>query len=322
MELLNASGEEFDAAIETFTSSYHLPSVLLRPSTAKTLWSHRASGDEIMTFRSTRLMAVQESEVGGGDDYVVQWGRSGTLAFRNDREFTPVAVDMPMMLPNGKSSRLVRSIDIDISLVHIKKDFVRDVAEELTDTRFDAFNSAPPISPHALRAWRSTVNMVATLVLDESASKTSLLSREINRMVAIAMLDSFAYTSTERKLGAAGIEPAGVKEAYEFVYQNAHLPIGPIDIAVAVRMSVRSLQNALRRHRDTTPVALLREVRLSRVHEELRSSDALLTTVTEIARAWGFVQMGRFAGDYRTQYNESPSDTLRRSSSASVLGRR
>jgi AraC-like DNA-binding protein len=322
MELFNFSGEDFEEAIETFTSSYHLPSVLLTPSTAEFSWRHRASGNSVMSFRSTRLMGVQESEVGAGDDYVVQWGRSGTLAFRADREFTPVAVDMPIMLPNGKSSRLVRSTDLDVSLVHINKDFVRDVAEELTDSRFDSFNSAPPISPHALRAWRSTVNMVATLVLDESAPQTSLLSREINRMVAIAMLDSFSYTSTERKLGAAGIEPAGVKEAYEFVYQNAHLPIGPIDIAAAVRMSVRSLQNALRRHRDTTPVALLRQVRLTRVHEELRSSDAMLTSVTVIARAWGFVQMGRFAGDYRAEYHESPSDTLRRSSSALVLGRR
>lgn len=322
MELLNVGGHDFEQAIETFAQNYSLPSMMLTPSSEKFEWRHRVSGDSVMTFRSTRIMATFETEVGAAEDFVVQWGKSGQVVLGTGRSSTPVQIDIPLIAPNGRSTLMVRGTDVDLSLVHISKDFVRNVAEELDGVQFITFNSGPSTSAQALRAWRSTVNLAALVVLDADTPATSLLIPEINRLVAVSMLDSFSYISAEQAPGIMGNEPRGVREAYEFVNQNAHLPIGPIDIAKAARLSVRSLQHALRRYRDTTPTAMLRSVRLSRVHDELQSSEPALASVTEIARRWGFIQMGRFAGDYRAQFGVSPSDTLRRSSRLRSLNSR
>ncbi|MFV2073945.1 MAG: helix-turn-helix domain-containing protein, partial [Thermoanaerobaculales bacterium] len=38
------------------------------------------------------------------------------------------------------------------------------------------------------------------------------------------------------------------------------------------------------------------------------------TLVTDVANSWGFWHMGQFAADYRRQFGELPSETLRRAS--------
>jgi AraC-like DNA-binding protein len=56
---------------------------------------------------------------------------------------------------------------------------------------------------------------------------------------------------------------------------------------------------------------MLRRMHLAR--RALRDSAPGMTTVTEIATRYGFWQFGRFAGEYRSLFGESPSATLRRS---------
>ena len=77
-------------------------------------------------------------------------------------------------------------------------------------------------------------------------------------------------------------------------------------------VSARSLERAFRRHLGTSPALHLRTVRLRRVNDELRASAPDTVTVTQVARYWGFVNLGRFARFYREYFGESPSQTLRR----------
>lgn len=109
-------------------------------------------------------------------------------------------------------------------------------------------------------------------------------------------------------------EPPGtLRLATEFIERYAAEPIGLTEIAVAARLSPRALQAAFRRHLDSTPLAHLRSVRLDRAHtalESARPGDG--QTVSSIASAWGFPQLGRFARDYKRRYGRSPSETLGR----------
>ncbi|MER7334353.1 MULTISPECIES: AraC family transcriptional regulator [unclassified Micromonospora] len=83
------------------------------------------------------------------------------------------------------------------------------------------------------------------------------------------------------------------------------------DVAEALRVSVRTLQDCFRRELQTTPTAYLRARRLDAVHAALRAADPG-TSVTAVALDHGFVHLGRFAGEYRARFGESPSTTLRR----------
>jgi AraC-like DNA-binding protein len=57
---------------------------------------------------------------------------------------------------------------------------------------------------------------------------------------------------------------------------------------------------------------LLRRLQLAR--RALREAAHDATTVTEVATRYGFWHFGRFAGEYRSLFGESPSATLHRQS--------
>ena len=84
------------------------------------------------------------------------------------------------------------------------------------------------------------------------------------------------------------------------------------DAVAAAHVTGRALQYAFRRHLDTTPLAHLRQIRLSHAHQDLMNADPNHgATVTEIAARWGFHHAGRFATLYREAYGSSPPRTLR-----------
>jgi AraC-like DNA-binding protein len=108
------------------------------------------------------------------------------------------------------------------------------------------------------------------------------------------------------------VEPAVVRRAAEYIDTHAGEPIGLAQIAAAARVGARSLQLAFRRHRATTPLAYLRDVRMERARAELLAADpAAGDTVAAIATRWGFTHHGHFAIDYRRRYGCSPSQSLR-----------
>lgn len=81
-------------------------------------------------------------------------------------------------------------------------------------------------------------------------------------------------------------------------------------IAHAMGVSVRALQAAFHEQLRRTPTEYLRVMRLEQVRQRLLVGSAL-DTVTDVALSHGFIHLGRFAQHYRTQFGESPSDTLR-----------
>ena len=75
--------------------------------------------------------------------------------------------------------------------------------------------------------------------------------------------------------------------------------------------SARALYEGFRRFRATTPMAMLRTVRLEHVRAELQSAKPN-EKITDIAYKWGIAHLGRFAAEYRARFGEMPSETLRR----------
>ncbi|WP_421106244.1 helix-turn-helix transcriptional regulator [Streptomyces sp. NEAU-S77] len=102
--------------------------------------------------------------------------------------------------------------------------------------------------------------------------------------------------------------PAMLRRALAHIDDHADQPV----TVAAARVTVRALQYAFRRHVNTTPLAHLRRVRLSRAHHDLLNTDpGGGATVTEIAARWGFWHPGRFAALYRETYGRSPHRDLR-----------
>jgi AraC-like DNA-binding protein len=103
---------------------------------------------------------------------------------------------------------------------------------------------------------------------------------------------------------------ADVARAEDFIDAQAGTPIAISDVAAHLGVSVRALQYAFRRHRDTTPLAVLQRARLEGARRDLGSGTA--DTVAAIALRWGFTHFGRFSRQYQTAFGEKPSQTLAR----------
>ncbi|MEV4641431.1 helix-turn-helix transcriptional regulator [Actinoplanes sp. NPDC049548] len=101
-----------------------------------------------------------------------------------------------------------------------------------------------------------------------------------------------------------------MRRAIEAVHAHPEHPFTAADLALAAGVSVRTLQAGFRRYVGCSPMAYLRQVRLSRAHDDLCAADPSRTTVGEIAYRWGFFHLGRFAAAYRSRYHSTPSETL------------
>jgi AraC-like DNA-binding protein len=107
--------------------------------------------------------------------------------------------------------------------------------------------------------------------------------------------------------------PYYVKRVEEFVNLHADGAITLDDMVAVSGVSARSLFNGFRAFRNIGPMAYLKRVRLERVRAELMAPGrAGRRRVTEVATAWGFSHLGNFAKDYKKQFGESPSATLRK----------
>lgn len=71
-----------------------------------------------------------------------------------------------------------------------------------------------------------------------------------------------------------------------------------------------TLERGFKETYGLSPKTYLKSLRLARVRRDLRRPSAS-TTVTSVALRWGFFELGRFAGEYRRRFGETPSQTLR-----------
>lgn len=82
------------------------------------------------------------------------------------------------------------------------------------------------------------------------------------------------------------------------------------ELAEAVGMTARGLQDACQRAGGATPMRMLRDARLAAARDELRATAPGDASVQVIAARHGFGNPGRFAGYYRALFGVSPSKDL------------
>ncbi|MET7689245.1 helix-turn-helix transcriptional regulator [Streptomyces sp. NPDC005483] len=172
-----------------------------------------------------------------------------------------------------------------------------------------------PHTPAAADRLRATIRHVQEHVLsDPAVADQPLVASTAAQHLAAVVLATFPNTASTDPTGSdrQDAHPAALRRALAHIEDNADRPLTVAQIAQAAHVSVRALQYAFRRHLDSTPLAYVRQVRLSHAHDELTAAgpeDG--STVTDIAARWGFYHPGRFATLYRQTYERSPRRTLR-----------
>lgn len=178
-----------------------------------------------------------------------------------------------------------------------------------------SFNGLLPGSQAAVRQLTATISYLATSLRDQpEVMAQPLVAGSAGRLLAATLLTAFPNTTlTDPTIeDRHDSHPDVLRRAIAFIEDHADQDISVADVAAAARVTIRALQYAFRRHRGSTPMSYLREVRIQQAHEDLVAADPAIVTVTEIAARWGFFHPGRFARHYRAVYGLPPHQTLLR----------
>jgi len=144
------------------------------------------------------------------------------------------------------------------------------------------------------------------------------IRHELHHEIPVRLLRILAADPPETSLRIDGFKARAARMARDYI--DAHAADAPAirDVCRAAGVSWRTLDYAFREVFGVTPKQYLQATRLGCVRKELcRNGSAV--KITDVAAEWGFWHMGKFAADYRRQFGELPSETLRRTR---PLGRR
>jgi AraC-like DNA-binding protein len=110
----------------------------------------------------------------------------------------------------------------------------------------------------------------------------------LGRVVVAGLLVSQPNNYTDQLTRPAALPASrAIRRALEFIEDRPNQVETVADIASEVGLSVRALEDGFLRYFGTPPMSYLRQVRMSRAHDDLVSADPDLTTATIIARRWG-----------------------------------
>ncbi|MFH8791541.1 AraC family transcriptional regulator [Streptomyces sp. NPDC017941] len=161
--------------------------------------------------------------------------------------------------------------------------------------------------------WTRLVRTVADDLREESATLSHpLVAAPLQEALLNGVLLAAGHRYRDQLEGPAPkLRPTPVKRAMAAVRERPEHPHTTTELAAEARVGVRWLQEAFKRYVGMTPMAYVREVRLTRVRDELRAAGPGERGVSEVAFRWGFTHLGRFAEQYRARFGELPSQTLR-----------
>jgi AraC-like DNA-binding protein len=179
---------------------------------------------------------------------------------------------------------------------------------------------SPPPEGRVLRPLRrdaARLRRLYTQACRLAETKPKILAHpEVARAVEqdlIHALMTCLTASTTRIDGFARRHHAMIMVKFEEVLaeqlgQPLHMP----ELCELIGVSEKTLRSCCAEFLGNSPSRYVVRRRLKQVRWALCDADPLHASVAELARRYGFTQLGRFAGAYRASFGEPPSVTLQR----------
>jgi AraC-like DNA-binding protein len=181
-----------------------------------------------------------------------------------------------------------------------------------------------PVPPPSFPRWTRPPAAVTSrlLRLHEAAghlAKTApdiLAKPEVARAIEEALVEAMILCLTAGRLddvrNVHRHRATVMRRLEEVITSSPDRPLYMPQLCTTVGASYTALRDCCLEYLGMSPKRYLWLRRMHLVRRDLRSADAEKKTVTEIATDYGFWELGRFAGAYRSLFGEPPSEALRR----------
>ncbi len=158
--------------------------------------------------------------------------------------------------------------------------------------------------------WRLAELLVRELGTPGAGIREPAIATQMELLMFQTLLAAQPTVEGAIDLDKPRLAPGYVKLAEAYMASHADEAIDLPALCKAAGVSRRTLYDGFQKYRGVSPMLYLKNIRLERVRQMLLRADHG-TSVTDAALAWGFSQLGRFSGEYKKRFGESPSDTLR-----------
>jgi AraC family ethanolamine operon transcriptional activator len=164
-----------------------------------------------------------------------------------------------------------------------------------------------------MQQWRDTLVGTATtlterpdLLADERALERlqqDLLGSLVQAMAGAHGLEGIVRPDQRKRI---------VDRACELLLSRADDPPTLAEVCHRVGASPRKLAYCFQDILGVSPARYVKAIRLNAVRRELARAQRSADSVYDVAARWGFWHFGHFSADYKKQFAELPSETLRR----------
>ena len=225
---------------------------------------------------------------------------------------------------NSNSLLVGRGDDFDLCNTHasqigalsVDRDLINAVSQRIFDRPLASWLEqqvvvlvAPEVANN-IRARLSRVFLNARLPCSSSWYEESTLSRVRDDML-LAFLDELPMETDTSHLRSIGLRRRVVNRAREMMLARVDQPPSLLEVCRYVGASHRKLNYCFQDILGMSPARYLRVLRLNGVRRQLKSGRDPRIGVQDIAALWGFWHLGQFSADYKRQFAELPSQTLR-----------
>ena len=167
-------------------------------------------------------------------------------------------------------------------------------------------------SPGARAFQNLTIELIQKIEQDVALLQSPIVAAQYEQLLMSILLQSQYHNYwDELQAGYSPAAPHYVKKALTYLHEHADQAIDMETLVGHTGVSARSLYAGFQRFKGETPMSYLKSERLRRARADLEAADPAEVTVTDIATKWSFFHLGRFSGDYRKAFGESPSVTLK-----------
>jgi AraC-like DNA-binding protein len=270
-----------------------------------------SAGDANLSLQTGTFTAHLQGVIPWSRDYVMSWFRAGTVTV--DYPVGQLTSDgsRPFLTPTETSFAFAMTPHRH-GIVHVDAAFLEGIATErhAGPAQLIVFDYAAVPSDDALAAWRRTLGEATPLIVGD---ETPPLARHAAQAALVrGMLDLFPWRAVDVPDALRTERTSRLRQAAEYVHAFADQAITSADIATAAGMHTRTLQLLMSEHLGSSPTDYVRHVRLDRTRQDLLSAEPGSVLVSDVARRWGFGNLGRFSAAYLARFGEYPRDTLSR----------
>jgi AraC-like DNA-binding protein len=249
------------------------------------------------------------------NSYSLSLPLSGEQALRSGGRSLDSRPGRGVIVSPNQSQELEITADCRKLQVVIPRLSLHKTLEEMLQSPADkplVFEQEMDASQGATAAWWRMVNHLNDEMAHSELYTQPFFNRDLERaLIKGLILAQPNNYSTVLQRNTSGKLPNYLERARDYIHRHAHESFSMDDLERAAGVSRFKLFDCFRKHLGCPPMTYLKQYRLHAVHEALLSAKGP-RNVSTVAMDWGFTHLGRFAGDYKKCFGETPSATLDR----------